>query len=110
MAKAQIDRFTDAQQDLARLAKALSHPARIAILEVLPARKVCLCGEVVDELPLSQATVSQHLKVLKEAGLVSGEIEGARSCYCVDWKSLSQAQELISTWFKRADDIKRSCC
>ena len=77
--------------DLARLAvaaKALGHPARLAILQTLAARGTCVCGEVVDELPLAQATVSQHLKALKAAGLVRGEVDGPCSCYCVDATAL----------------------
>ena len=77
--------------DLARLAeaaKALGHPARLAILQTLAKRGACVCGEVVDELPLAQATVSQHLKALKAAGLVRGEVDGPRSCYCVDGTAL----------------------
>lgn len=76
--------FPDDLTDLAALAKVLGHPARLAILRTLAERGTCVCGEVVDVLPLAQATVSQHLKALKEAGLVSGETDGPRSCYCLD--------------------------
>ena len=72
-----------AEVELAGLAKALGHPIRVRILRLLLARDACYCGQIVDELPLAQATVSQHLKVLKDAGLISGEIEGPRVCYCV---------------------------
>jgi DNA-binding transcriptional ArsR family regulator len=74
----------DEQQegDLALLARALGHPARVRILRLLLRRDTCFCGQIVDELPLAQATVSQHLKVLKEAGLVTGEIDGTHTCYC----------------------------
>jgi ArsR family transcriptional regulator len=82
--------------ELARLAKALGHPARVAILRLLIRRGECVCGAIVDELPLAQATVSQHLKVLKEAGLVQGEIDGPRVCYCVDMPGVRRAQELIA--------------
>ena len=68
--------------ELALLAKALGHPTRVQILRVLLARESCLCGEIVDRLPLAQATVSQHLKVLKDTGLIQGEIDGPRTCYC----------------------------
>ena len=77
--------------DLARLAgaaKALGHPARLAILQTLAERGTCVCGEVVGELPLAQATVSQHLKALKAAGLIRGELDGPRSCYCLDGAAL----------------------
>jgi ArsR family transcriptional regulator len=73
---------------LAAACKALSHPARLAILETLARRGNCICGEIVEVLPLSQATVSQHLKVLKEAGLIRGETDGPRSCYCLDGAAL----------------------
>ncbi|MEX1025052.1 MAG: metalloregulator ArsR/SmtB family transcription factor [Planctomycetota bacterium] len=77
-------RERDANEQLARLAKALGHPARVAILRLLLRRDTCVCGEIVDELPLAQSTVSQHLKQLKEAGLIRGEVEGPRVCYCVE--------------------------
>ena len=87
--------------DLARLAgaaKALGHPARLAILQTLAARGTCVCGEVVDELPLAQATVSQHLKALKAAGLVRGEVDGPRSCYCVDAPALRALADGLSAF------------
>src|SRR5580765_573745 len=80
---------------LARMAKALGHPARVAIMRRLLARGECVCGTIVSELPLAQATVSQHLKVLKEAGLVTGEVDGPRVCYCADPKALERFKELI---------------
>ncbi len=110
MAKSQADRFPEEHQRLADLAKALSHPARIAILEVLASRNVCVCGEVVAELPLSQATVSQHLKVLVEAGLIVGEIEGPKSCYCVNWSRLDEVRTMFSTWFGHTERLKIDCC
>lgn len=76
-------RCDETDQELARLAKALGHPVRIKILRILRERKSCVRGELVDQLPLSQTTVWQHLKVLKEAGLVQGEIEGPKLCYCI---------------------------
>ena len=82
-----------AETDLALLAKALGHPVRVRILRLLLARDSCYCGQIVDELPLAQATVSQHLKVLKDAGLITGEIDGPRVCYCA---SRQHVQELIS--------------
>ena len=76
--------FTEEQNRLAQQAKALAHPARVAIFQLLIRRGTCVCGDITDELPLSQATVSQHLKVMKEAGLIQGNIEGTRTCYCLD--------------------------
>ena len=76
--------------ELALLAKALGHPARVRILRLLLSREACYCGQIVDELPLAQATVSQHLKVLKDAGLIDGEIEGPRTCYCASRERLAE--------------------
>jgi DNA-binding transcriptional ArsR family regulator len=80
---------------LAEMAKALAHPARIAILRVLAKRNECICGEIVDILPLAQATVSQHLKVLKEVGLIDGTIDGPRSCYCLNRETLQKADAMF---------------
>src|SRR5215212_7845145 len=90
MGATKSDEFSVKDNRLAKYAKALSHPARIAILKLLIQKQACICGDIVDELPLSQSTVSQHLKELKEAGLIKGDIEGARVCYCIDeeeWKT-----------------------
>src|SRR5512132_318705 len=78
----------DADQELALLAKAVGHPARVQILRLLVRRDACICGDIVDELPLAQSTVSQHLKVLKDAGLIRGEIDGPRVCYCIEPRAL----------------------
>ncbi|MFC1502421.1 ArsR/SmtB family transcription factor [bacterium] len=80
---------------LAEFAKALSHPARIRILEILAEKNTCVCGEIVDLLPHSQSTVSQHLKELKKAGLIQGEIEGPKTCYCIDPKTFTRAREMF---------------
>jgi ArsR family transcriptional regulator len=82
-------------EELARYAKALAHPARVAILRMLIARGECICGQIVEGMPLAQATVSQHLKVLKDSGLVQGEVDGPRVCYCVDPKVVKRFQELV---------------
>lgn len=84
------------RQELAALAKALGHPARVRILRILLARQACVCGEIVHELPLAQATVSQHLKVLRESGLVQGEIDGPRVCYCVNRERLELLGSLVT--------------
>jgi len=99
MATTKAEIFDVIEQETAVLAKALAHPARIAILKVLAERGTCVCGEVVDVLPLAQATVSQHLKELKEAGLVQGEIDGPRVCYCINPSGLARARELFSDLF-----------
>jgi DNA-binding transcriptional ArsR family regulator len=91
---------------LATACKALSHPARLAILQTLAQRGVCICGEIVAELPLSQATVSQHLKVLREAGLITGAIDGPRSCYCIDTTTLRALRDELGHMFRSLED----CC
>ena len=80
--------FPDADKQLAAQLKAIAHPVRLQILELLANRGECVCGEIVDVLPLAQSTVSQHLKILKEAGLLVGTIDGPRSCYCLDGQAL----------------------
>lgn len=86
----------EADQELARLAKAVGHPARVAILRLLARKNACVCGEIVDELPLAQSTVSQHLKVLKAAGLIQGEVDGPRVCYCIDPRTLRRLKVLVA--------------
>ena len=90
------DAITAADQELAALAKALAHPARVAILRQLAESGECICGQIVSALPLAQATVSQHLKVLKDAGLVQGTLDPPRVCYCVDPEALKRFQKLVS--------------
>jgi ArsR family transcriptional regulator len=90
------DSITAADEELAALAKALAHPARVAILRQLAEEGTCFCGEIVEFLPLAQATVSQHLKVLKEAGFVQGDIDGPRVCYCVRPQAVKRFQQLVS--------------
>jgi ArsR family transcriptional regulator len=85
-----------ADVELAALAKAVGHPARIAILRLLARKAACICGEIVDELPLAQSTVSQHLKVLKQAGLVQGEVDGPKVCYCIDPRTLRRLKVLMA--------------
>jgi ArsR family transcriptional regulator len=81
---APIDEGRDPDEEIAALAKALGHPARVRILRLLVEREACVCGEICGELPLAQSTVSQHLRILREAGLVTGEVDGPRTCYCAD--------------------------
>ena len=96
MALHKREQFTEAEQELAVVAKALGHPARVAILRLLATRQSCVCGELVGELPLSQSTVSQHLQELKAAGLVQGEIDGPRVCYCLDAAGWVKARRLLN--------------
>jgi ArsR family transcriptional regulator len=84
-----------ADEELAQLAKAVGHPARVQILRLLVRREACVCGDIVDELPLAQSTVSQHLKVLKEAGLIRGEIDGPRVCYCIEPHAMRRLKALV---------------
>ena len=86
-----------ADEELALLAKALGHPARVQIVRLLVRREACVCGDIVDELPLAQSTVSQHLKVLKDAGLIRGEIDGPRVCYCVEPRTLRRLKALVGS-------------
>ena len=100
MAFAKKEDFTQEIIDLADAAKALSHPARIQILKILSDMDVCMCGDIVGLLPLAQSTVSQHLKELKRVGLIQGDIDGPKVCYCVNstvvFKVLSQIQNLLN--------------
>jgi ArsR family transcriptional regulator, arsenate/arsenite/antimonite-responsive transcriptional repressor len=84
-------------EDLAKLTWALAHPARVRIVRLLLNRNSCMCGEIVEEMPLAQSTVSQHLKILKETGLVQGEIDGPRVCYCINQEVLAKLKQLIAT-------------
>jgi len=109
MGATKSEEFTLKDNLIAKYTKALAHPARIAILRLLIQKQACICGEIVDELPLSQSTVSQHLKELKQAGLIKGDIEGATVCYCIDEKEWKIAKERISQLF---DSYKGTgnCC
>lgn len=102
--------YAKLELELASYAKALAHPARIAILNLLLKKQVCICGDIVDELPLSQSTVSQHLKELKAAGLIKGEIEGVSVCYCIDEKAWTKAKTLLSNLFDKPINKKTNCC
>ncbi len=94
--KASKPAITAADEQLAEMAKALGHPARVAILRQLAEEGECVCGQIVSALPLAQATVSQHLKVLKDAGLVQGEIDGPRVCYCLNPEGLKKLKKLVA--------------
>lgn len=107
MGLTKTEQFTKENNDLAGLGKALGHPARIAIIEHLLKVNKCICGDIVDELPLAQATVSQHLKELKNAGLIKGSIEGTAICYCIDTNNWHKYGELLKAFF---DKIKPVCC
>lgn len=115
MASPKLAAFSVEENKLAELAKALGHPARIAILKELARRNSCVCGEIVEVLPLAQSTVSQHLKELKEVGLIQGTLEGAKSCYCIDWNTMRFLQDLIASFLPCcepviSDQSEKSCC
>ena len=101
MAVHKKDEFGMKEQELAEFAKAMAHPARIAILKLLAQRNECICGEIVEVLPLAQSTVSQHLKELKNAGLIEGAIDGPRSCYCINWKAFEKFNREFNELFAR---------
>lgn len=87
----------EANEELARYAKALAHPARVAIVRLLMQRKTCIVGDIVDQLPLAQSTVSQHLKQLKDAGLIRGDVDGPRVCYCIEPARMAGFMALVAT-------------
>jgi DNA-binding transcriptional ArsR family regulator len=105
MAVSKKNEFTQEEVWLADIAKSLSHPARIKILKVLNEMDSCMVGSLVDQLPLAQATVSQHLKELKRVGLINGEIDGPKVCYCVNNKELIKAKNALDKLFN-----KIGCC
>ncbi|OJX54438.1 MAG: transcriptional regulator [Flavobacterium sp. 38-13] len=108
MGATKTEHFTDKQNQIATIAKALGHPARIAIIEYLAKVNECICGDIVNELPLAQPTVSQHLKELKNAGIIKGSIEGNTICYCIDEKTI----EILNTYFSQTVQTvtKAKCC
>lgn len=102
--------YTTEQERIARIAKALGHPARIAIMDFLQKQETCYFGDLHEVLPLSKATVSQHLKELKEAGLIQGEIELPKVRYCIDRETWKEAISLFSGFFNRCSCHKKECC
>jgi DNA-binding transcriptional ArsR family regulator len=103
--------FSAKEQSLAEFAKALAHPARIAILKVLAEKNECICGQIVDVLPLAQSTVSQHLKELKNAGLIDGTVDGPRSCYCINWKAFEKFNTEFNGLFNNLRvKNEKACC
>ncbi|HUH18542.1 metalloregulator ArsR/SmtB family transcription factor [Albibacterium sp.] len=101
--------FTEEQNQLATLLKAIAHPARIAILQQIISANACICGELVDELGLAQATISQHLKELKNAGIIQGTIEGVKVCYCIEPKTWTLLESLLGS-FLASYKNPESCC
>jgi DNA-binding transcriptional ArsR family regulator len=110
MGATKTEHFTNKQNSIATIAKALGHPARVAILEYLMKVDSCICGDIVNELPLAQPTISQHLKELKNAGLIKGNIEGNAICYCVDEKTTARMQQYFEAINHKIEMKKLKCC
>lgn len=103
--------FDTSKKRSAELMKALGHPARIAILELLAERETCICGDITDKLPLAQSTVSQHLKALKETGIIKGEVEGVRTCYCLNPEGITELSEVLTPLIKNLTTAtEEQCC
>ena len=100
--------FTDQQNDIARLAKAFSHPARVAILEYLFKSKTCICNDLIDEIGLAQPTISQHLKELKSLGLIKGNVEGTSVCYCINMENWTKMKSVLYEFINR--DLHQNSC
>lgn len=106
--KAQL--FNENQVKAAEFAKAIAHPARIAILQILARTNACYCGDITEELPLAQSTVSQHLKALKSAGIIKGQIEGVRTCYCFDEDNLAEFKSVMEAMIDEFSIPNSTCC
>jgi DNA-binding transcriptional ArsR family regulator len=109
MGLTKVEEFTVKENKIAAYAKALAHPARVAIIQMLLKKQACICGDIVDELPLSQSTVSQHLKELKNAGLIKGDIDGVTICYCIDEKEWQQAKQYLGALLNTPVADKKCC-
>lgn len=110
MAITKAELFDINQVKTAAFAKALGHPARIAILELLARQNTCICGDITDELPLAQSTVSQHLKALKSAGVIKGEVEGVRTCYCLDEEHVAELKQVMEQFLETISPQNPTCC
>lgn len=110
MGASKTEHFTEKQNSIATLAKALGHPARVSIIDYLLKVDSCICGDIVNELPLAQPTISQHLKELKNAGLINGEIEGTAICYCIDEKAIDKLQNYFANIANKLEKKKKNNC
>lgn len=110
MAQNKKDEFPKKENVLAHFAKAISHPARVAILKQIADSETCICGDIVGVLPLAQSTVSQHLKELLKAELITGEIDGTKSCYCINWKTFEKFEKIFNEFFTKANANNPKCC
>ena len=109
MGATRTEHYSNKQNEMATMLKALSHPARIVILEHLLKVNSCICGDIVDELPLAQPTVSQHLRELKESGLITGDINGNSVCYCIDVKNWRRMQKHTTELFEKLNTDNCKC-
>lgn len=110
MAQNKKSEFQLSENELAAFAKAISHPARIEILKTIASRQTCICGEIVDVLPLAQSTVSQHLKELLKAGLIQGTVDGTKSCYCIDYNTFAAFEKSFLSFFDSSKQSNGSDC
>ncbi len=110
MGASKTEHFTDKQNAIATIAKAMGHPARIAIIDYLLKMDSCICGDIVNALPLAQPTISQHLKELKNAGIIKGNIEGNAICYCIDETALQTMQKYFGQITTKLEKKKTNCC
>ncbi len=110
MGASKTEQFTEQQNELAILTKALGHPARIAIIEYLLKVESCICGDIVNELPLAQPTISQHLKELKTAGLIKGNFEGSSICYCINELGFEKIKFFFNDITNHLEKKKLNCC
>ena len=110
MGVTKTEQFTDKQNRTANLLKALAHPARVAIVEHLLNTRTCVCGDLVNELPLAQPTVSQHLKELKNAGIIQGTVEGTSVCYCLKEEGISELYDFLKQTMETLQIQKNDCC
>lgn len=110
MGATKTDHFTTRQNTLATMIKAMGHPARVAIIEYLMKVDACICGDIVNEINLAQPTISQHLKELKNAGLIKGSVEGNAICYCIDEKAIAKLQDYFAGIAIKLENKKNNCC
>ena len=110
MGTSKTEVFSSIDNKIAAIAKALGHPARIAILKVLIKKESCICGDIVDELPLAQSTISQHLKELKNAGIIQGAVDGPSICYCINPKIWNSIETTLKEFFELGKKSLKNCC
>ncbi len=110
MAQSKKSEFGAKDQKLADFAKAFSHPARVSILRMLARQGTCVCGELVDALPLAQSTVSQHIRELKDANIITGEVEGPKSCYCINWDVLEDQWKAFNSIMQEMETNQAKLC